>query len=177
MNELQMTTARDTSGIVASQMMTQESVPDERVIATRFGDVTLRPDEPVMFPQGLLGFPDCSRFCLLSFPIKKFERFRLLQSLENDELSFIVLPLELDNPILARQDLLEAAQELLIPEASLRIMLVVSVHRLETHVRLSVNSRAPILMDRATGQASQHVFRDSRYSIQHYISGQISDRI
>lgn len=177
MNELQMNMARDTSGIVSAQIMQEPSGMEGRVIKSRFGEVTVTLESPVSFPNGLLGFADMTRYCLLQFPVKKFQRFRLLQSLEDEALSFIVMPLVLPNPILDDQDVKLAASEIGIAEQDLSIMMIVSVHRLDQLVRLSVNARAPIFMDMIEQKAVQHVFSNSKYRIQHFISGETTDKV
>lgn len=138
----------------------------EELIDTRFGKIAIRRDHPINFPRGLLGMPDKNHFCLLEFPVKKFAQFRLLQSLEDTALSFIVLPLEIDNPILERDDVVKGCKDLDIPERDLAMLLIVSVHRGANEVRLSVNARAPLLIDANRKEATQYVFQNNKYQVQ-----------
>ena len=169
MNELQMSTARDTSSIVASQIMEGTSM-EGRVITTRFGDVTITVDNPITIGKGMLGFPDQSRFCLVNFPVQKFQQFKLLQSLEDEALSFITLPLDVDNQIISRPDIEEVCNELSLPINDLAILLIVSVHRDQDLVRLSVNARAPIFVNTPERSAEQCVMRNNSYMVRHFIS-------
>lgn len=169
MNELRMTTARDTSGILASEFIASQAAED-KVIETRFGPVKLVTDNPISFPQGLLGFPSMTRFCLINFPVAKFARFKLLQSLEDENLSFITFPLEGDNLIIEASDLEDACKEVDISLPDLSVLLIVTVHRSTDIVRLSVNARAPILISTSARSGVQHVFPREKYKIQHFIS-------
>lgn len=144
--------------------------PETEIMETRFGKVSLSRKQPIVFASGLLGLPDKTQFALVPFPAKKFERFQLLQSLDDAALSFITLPLDLDNGIIARAELEQAGADLNIEIQALAVLLIVSVHRETTGVRLSVNARAPILMHAQSKTAHQYVFASSKYSIRHVIA-------
>ncbi|MBT4290450.1 MAG: flagellar assembly protein FliW, partial [Deltaproteobacteria bacterium] len=64
---------------------------------TRFGQIEVESEDIIIFPDGPLGFPDCTRFTLVdeerSYP------FRMLQSLDNQTLAFVVV-----DPLVARAD-------------------------------------------------------------------------
>lgn len=135
------------------------------VIESRFGRITVDARQQIIFPSGMLGMPGRSQFCLTRFPSEKMARFKLLQSLEETTLSFITLPVDTVNPIIAREDLEQAALDLEIAPADLAVLLVVTVHRETGGVRLSVNARAPILINTAQRTATQYVFSHARYQI------------
>lgn len=161
------TAMSENPAIIANQVASPEIGPNgEEMIDTRFGKIAIRRDNPISFPHGLLGMPDKTSFCLLEFPIAKFSQFRLLQSLEDSALSFITLPLEINNTILERDDIVKACKDLNIPERDLAILLIVSVHRGASEVRLSVNARAPLLIDAQQREATQYVFQNNRYEVQ-----------
>jgi len=154
-----------------------ESVPESaflnsgepEIIDTRFGKIMLRRDKPISFPRGLLGMPDKFHFFLTEFPSEKLNRFKLLQCLDDYKLSFITLPLDLQNGILTAEDLAVASREVGILPENLAILLIVSVHRNPEKVTLSVNARAPVLIDSAARVAVQHVFQSDKYKVQHII--------
>ncbi len=56
---------------------------------TRFGRIPLDPDRILTFPEGLLGFPDASRFYLLE--TSEPSVFFWLQSVDNPGLAFVVM--------------------------------------------------------------------------------------
>lgn len=143
---------------------------DTEVIDTRFGKVTIYRKNPVIFPNGMLGMPDKFEYCITKLPSEKLARFKLLQSLDDLELSFITLPVEVNNPIIDKDDILAGCKDLDIRPDDLQLLLVVTVHRLPNAVRLSVNARAPIFINTPRRVASQYVFRNDKYQIQHMIS-------
>lgn len=147
------------------------SAPEVISIESRFGAVKIDKAKAILFPIGILGMPDKHNFALTDFPNPKLAQFKLLQSLDDAELSFITLPLEIDNGIIAREDVLAAAQDMEIPVDQLGMVLIVSVHRGIADVQLSVNARAPIFIDTSRQIAAQYVFTSNKYAVQHYITG------
>lgn len=139
------------------------------VINTRFGKVTINHDNPLMIPKGMLGMNERKRYCITEFPVSKFARFKLLQSLADYNLSFIMMPLPIENDIIAKADIEAGAQDLGIDMDDLELMLVVSVHRDMNKVALSVNARAPLFMDKSAGTAEQLVLRNSAYQVRHML--------
>ena len=129
------------TGVIASSIIMTET------ITSRFGDITVDMGKAVAFPRGLLGMPDKSRFVLANFPNPKMQQFTLLQSLDEHALSFITLALDVRNTIIAENDIKAACRDLQIDEGNLALLLIVSVHRGLSEVKLSVNARAPLLID------------------------------
>ncbi len=139
------------------------------VIATRFGRVVLDSNRAVQFPYGLLGFPEKVRFALANMPSAKMEQFKLLQSLDDHSLSFITLPLGLENQLIAQDHILSACRDLEIAPTDLALLLIVSVHRTLQEVKLSVNVRAPLFIDATRKLGAQFVFPQNEYKVQHYL--------
>ncbi len=139
-------------------------------VETRFGKATIYPARAIQFRNGLLGFEGLDRFCLTEFPMQRMQHFKLLQSLDDKDLSFITLPLAIHNDFIAAEDVLDAAKSLSIPTEHLAVLLIVSVHRRVNVVNLSVNARAPLLVDVDRKVAYQHVFANNRYDIRHPVS-------
>ena len=138
-------------------------------IKSRFGDIIVDTSRAVAFPRGLLGMPDKSNFVLVNFPSEKMQQFTLLQSLQESPLSFITLPIDIENPIVSATDLRAAANDLHINEENLVVLLIVSVHRSPDQIRLSVNARAPLLMDAQRKIGVQYVFQNDAYKVQHML--------
>jgi flagellar assembly factor FliW len=138
-------------------------------IETRFGTVEITRKNPLVFEHGLLGVPNSNLYVLADFPSQNLGIFKLLQSLDAPELSFITLPLELENAIIERADLEKAASDIGIAAENMAVLLIVSVHRTPSEVKLSVNARAPILIDVTNRYCMQYVFQHSRYKVQHLL--------
>ena len=143
---------------------------EPEVVDTRFGKITLQKQNPIAFPRGMLGMPDKFHFFLTDFPSEKLYKFKLLQCLDDYAFSFITLPLSLQNGIFTPEDIATACHELRLKVENVVILLVVSVHRTPGKVSLSVNARAPLLIDSSTRIAAQHVFQSDKYKVQHYIT-------
>lgn len=137
------------------------------ILKTRFGEISIDPASAVLFSRGLLGMPNKFRFALAQFPNPKMQQFMLLQSLEEEDLSFITLPLDLNNAILSADDIRIAAHDLQIPENNLALLLIASVHRSLDGLKLSVNARAPLLIDVERKIGAQYVFQHDHYKVQH----------
>ena len=148
---------------VLSQGGLGAAIPE--VIESRFGRVKIDPRQQLYFASGMLGMPGRTQYCLTRFPSEKMARFKLLQSLDDASLSFITLPIDLVNPVIGRDDLEQAAKDMGIPIGELAVLLVVTVHREMTGVRLSVNARAPVLIHTAQRSGTQYVFSHTRYQI------------
>ena len=138
-------------------------------IKSRFGEIMIDKSKTVVFSNGLLGMPDKLQFVLTQFPSEKMQQFTLLQSMDDKNLAFITLPLNIDNPILTYNDIHSTCRELQIAEADLALLLIVSVHRSPDQVRLSVNARAPLFIDANRRIGIQHVFQNDLYKVQHML--------
>jgi flagellar assembly factor FliW len=169
------------SGIEKGALMSQSLAEMEGVsalrsgvgdIETRFGTITVNYDSPVVIEKGLLGMPDKHIFTVLDFPVKKFSRFKLLQCLEDNGLSFILLPLDLRNDIIEEDDLQEAATDIGIAREHLALYLIVNIYREMNTVRISVNARAPLFVDTRTQRATQSVLRNPAYLVRHALTGE-----
>jgi flagellar assembly factor FliW len=145
-------------------------LPLMETIQSRFGEISVDLSKAIAFPKGLLGLPDKSNYILANFPSEKMQQFKILQSLDESALAFIALPLEIHNAILSLDDIRAACNELQIAEANLAMLLIVSVHRSPGQVKLSVNARAPLLVDVERRVGIQHVFQSDSYKVQHMLS-------
>lgn len=150
---------------VIGQSVLATLTSEQEEMDTRFGRVTVDARQAIHFPTGMLGMPDRNRYCLTHFPSEKMARFKLLQSLDDPALSFITVPMDIDNPILERADILQAAQDLGMPMEDVLLLLVVTVQRESGVAKLSVNARAPLLVQVSRNLAAQYVFPHTKYLI------------
>lgn len=144
-------------------------MPTSQQIDSRFGPVLVNTRNRIVFSRGLLGIPDRQHFALANFPGEKMQQFKLLQSLDDNSLSFITLPLDVENPIIAKDDVLMACQALGIALADLAMLMIVSVYRTPGGTRITVNARAPLFLDAEKKWGTQFVFPSSKYQVQHVI--------
>lgn len=146
---------------------TDEMGAQTLVIESRFGTLTIAPHATMMFPQGLLGFSDCRDFALADLPNSKHPQFKALQCLTDPSLAFLVAPLPSESSAIEQVDVDEACQSLDIAAEDLAIVLIVTVRRDDEGAHVSVNLRAPILIDARRRIARQYVLPNSKYEIRH----------
>jgi flagellar assembly factor FliW len=120
----------------------------------------------IAFPQGLPGFPGATRFALRPFA----GDLLLLQSEDEPELRFLVVPYLEDRLPLRRADLDQACTLLGVPSGRAAVLLVVTRRQPElgedgTH--LFVNLRAPVLVDTERRTAVQCVLPSPDYPVRH----------
>lgn len=135
-------------------------------IETRFGALAFGPENSLMLPVGLLGFADFRHFGLAELPQAELADFRLLQSLDDQSLSFIVTTLRIDEGIVAREDLEDAALSVGVPVEAAAFLLIVTVRPTPEGSSVTVNLRAPVVVDVNRAVARQVVMANSSYPIQ-----------
>ena len=144
------------------------AVPTETVaVNTRFGTYEFTPQNTVVMPQGLVGFADQQLFGLANLPEPAPDDFKLLQSLGELPLSFIVMPVAPSEAAIAPADVAEACAAASIPLERACFLFVVTIRPKEDGVGIDMtaNLRAPIVMDPETRLARQHVFANSQYPL------------
>ena len=142
-----------------------DSSPERIIVENRFGCYEFSDANSVHFPNGLLGFADCCKFGVANLPDPKLEQFKLLQSLEKADLCFIVTALP-DNGPFQEDDLDELCRTASIPRENAVFLLIVTIRQQGDGISMSVNERAPIVMDPHAQRARQCVLSNSEYQIQ-----------
>ncbi len=145
-------------------------LPETEIVKTRFGDIEVSRKSPIFFPLGLLGLPNALYHSLVPFPNEKLQGMMWLQSLNDLGFGLITMPVTVENDILDKEDMLQAAAELGIPKDRLVTLLVVNITRTPEGVSLTVNARAPIFVHSTQRLAAQHVFSNQKYEIKHPVS-------
>jgi flagellar assembly factor FliW len=100
-------------------------------------------------------------------PSEAQSSFMLLQALDPDDLSFIVLPYEPVAGLIADEDIGNALQHLGIATADCAIMLIATFRRMGGSFETSVNMRAPIFVDTRNRLAWQYILPNDRYEVRH----------
>lgn len=144
-------------------------IEDAVTVDTQFGPMTFTKDQTIHFPTGLLGFGGTSAFGIGNLPDPAFGNFKLMKSLDDSGLGFLVLPLEALPDHLHEDDLKQAREALAIALENLAVLLIVTVHKGTETTTLTVNLRAPILIDTKLRTAVQHVLPNAAYPIRHEI--------
>ena len=142
------------------------AVTEAPPLLTRFGALALDPDRIILFPRGLLGFADHHHYMLADIPGNDAV-FKLLQSVDDVDLSFVVLPLDRSEGPIAGPDLVAAGAALAIEDAALAVLAIVTLRADAARVDFTVNLRAPLLIDTARRLGYQHVLANDAYSLRH----------
>ncbi len=141
------------------------------VVHSRYGRVEIPRDSIIAFPGGLLGFPKWREFGLIELADPRYAQFRLLQSIDEHDLCFIVLPINPKNELIDYADIEAACKTVGIGTEELVVLLLVTVRRAGEKLSLSVNLRAPLLIDAGTFRATQHVLSNDRYPVRYELLG------
>lgn len=129
---------------------------------SRFGEIEVKPEEIITFPDGLLGFSDCIRFTFINSK-KIMHPYKILQSLDTLSLAFPMM-----SPLILRPDYKFS----LNPE-ELKLLKVTTIQNLEPYctVNLSekienstINLQGPFIINPKENIGHQCVLSDSDYS-------------
>lgn len=138
-----------------------------KTINTRFGAIEYSEGDVITFPDGLIGFPQCTRFVIVSRNPET--PFRWLQCLEWPEFAFLVadpLCYVADyEPVLGEK----LATELEIdPETPTFLYTTVSIPHGKPS-EMSINLAGPIVINSATRMGRQIVLDNEAYTIKHRV--------
>lgn len=133
-------------------------------LASLLGDES----NPIEFPKGLIGLEEWHRFVIVSHPAGG--SLKLLQSLEDDRVSFIVAdPYQVVSDY--QLNLSPADIEALGLEknsAELDVCCIISVQ--EEPLTVTANLLGPLVINKATGVGLQVILAESSYSARHLLS-------
>lgn len=140
---------------------------DAVVIQNKFGTLQFEADQFITFAQGLIGLTDFTRFGLSSMPnAATANNFRILQSLEEKNLSFIVFPTTAKTALLEAGDVASLCNTFSIAEDDLLLLHIVTVREMFGKVQMTLNVKAPIVIDASKRTAQQYVLPSNKYDIQ-----------
>ena len=138
-------------------------------IDTRYGAMSFDRAAALGMIRAMPGFPGLTDFALGNLPDPRFGQFKLLQSLDEPEVSFLVTPVPVENPVIAIEDAEQMLKDLGVEKENAALLLIVTVRKDTEGVALTVNARAPVVVDTEHRKAAQYVMRSETYSIQHPI--------
>ena len=137
-------------------------------VVTRFGDYAVAADKTLRFERGLLGFAQPSSFALLDLPGEAPQAFRLLQKVDDPNLGFIVWPITSALLADAESDLQAACDARHIPREDVVFLLIATLRpKAEGGLDITVNRRAPVLLDGRRMTGVQVVLNDPRYEVRY----------
>ncbi len=137
-----------------------------QVQTRRFGAIEVADDDVYEVPNGIPGFRDMRRVTLLGggpMPGEVEPSLYWLQDLDDGGLAFMcVVPwvtfpeyeIDIDERVLGIAD-----------EADVRVLSLITVHPVDGEHCLSVNLRAPLVVDVSTRRLQQVILSDSRWPV------------
>lgn len=130
----------------------------------RFGSIEVTDDEVIQLPQGLLGFPEYTKFCLVDPGDDVLILW--LQSLEKPEIAFPILEpkiFKLDYTVrLSAQELRELKLENINHSAVFSVLTIS-----DDVAQMTANLKAPIVINLREKIAKQVVLQENEFSIKH----------
>ncbi len=136
------------------------------IIMSRYGEIAVNKQVAISFPQGVLGFAEDTLFGLCNLPNSDEGSFKILQSLHDGALSFVVLPIPYENELLLKTDLDAVCQDLKCDPANIALLLIVTVRgKPEGGAALTANVQAPVFMDLST-QTAWQIILETEYPVQ-----------
>src|SRR6478736_3466382 len=130
----------------------------------RFGQLTVGNDEIIKIPQGIMGFPELTEFCLVDSGDETLILW--LQSLQNPDIAFALLEPKIFRPDYAAR--LSAAELRELKLENINQSAVFSILTIPEDVTLmTANLKAPLVINLKEQIAKQVVLQENEYSIRH----------
>lgn len=152
-----------------TQPMPATETHEAGTLATRFGPISVQPERVITFRYGVFGFGEHTRFLVTDVPGRDVP-FKVLQSADDPEVGFLVVPLDADDGPIARTDLDRACQDLGFAREGLVVLGIVTLRAEPGTARGSVNLKAPVLIDSNGLQGFQYVLAGEDYDLQSPLS-------
>lgn len=160
-------TSLNTTSSTAAEMMTDAG--KELTFATRFGEVKLREDRLIEFPQGLFGFRECTSFGLTKLPNVDDSPIMLLQCVNEPAIAFLVADPATLGIEIAGNDRTTALDETGMPASETQFLTILTLYDNDESYYLTANLRAPILIDSDSRSGVQHILANKEYTTQHKV--------
>ncbi len=142
--------------------------PESYIVESRYGQLTFGPEQVLTMGRSILGFPHLTQFGLARMPGHDGQNLLLLQSLEDADVAFPCLSLDIANPMIDEADLKAVHDQLAItPENGATLCILTARDEGEGKSAVTINLRAPVFVDSARRMAWQIVLNNPRYPIRH----------
>ena len=130
----------------------------------RFGQLTISDSDFITIPQGILGFPQYTKYCLVDAADDTLILW--LQSVENPDIAFPVLEPKIYKPEYTAR--LSAAELRELKMDSVNGAAVFSILTIpEDVMQMSANLKAPLVINLKAQVGKQVVLQENEYSIKH----------
>ena len=159
-----MTAAAMTEPATRSSMPPFVGTSGTATLETRFGRISVDQQRLLSFPAGMPGFPGCHHFQLERIA---GSGFLLLQSLDEADLGFFVMPLVGPASLIRPADRIATCRLLALDPACTDYLAIVTARRSPDGIEFFANLRAPIVVDTRRRLGVQVVLPDAAYPLRH----------
>lgn len=135
--------------------------------STRFGELAVEEDKIIIFPNGILGFPDVKRFIVLDYEGEV--PFKWLQSVDDPTLAFLIADPHTVKPdyqlSLKVADLADLGDGY---DSDMAVLTILTIPHGDPK-GMTANLRGPLVVNSRTMKGKQIVLQDDQYLIKHPI--------
>ena len=147
--------------------------PFKKRLTTRMGEVEYTNQDVFFFENGIYGFEDLKGFVIIPLPSENVPEFyRYFQSVEEPDLSLIIMNVVFSSKgegIIKVKDLAVHFEKRNLKPSDVSIYLVTSIHNQDGKQRISVNTKAPIILCPGHQKGWQVVLDNDAYLVKHYL--------
>ena len=150
-----------------SETTDAQTVIDQKItIQTVIGEKEFEWNRAIYMPTGLSGFENHNVFAIADFPDEATAPFKLLQSLTEPELAFIVAPYNSESGVIEEEHMAHAFAALALKAENCAVMFVVTLYKDDDQgeVSMSINLRSPIIVETERQVAWQYTLPFEQYS-------------
>jgi len=132
-----------------------------------FGEIEIDEDKAITFQEGLHGFEDIKKYIIILNTDKDIP-FHWLQAVEEPDLAFVIT-----NPFQFKEDYVFDIQDKVIEQLEIQDKEDVAIFSIavvpEKLENLTINLRAPLIINVEKRKGRQFVLDGDEYSLKHYI--------
>lgn len=150
-------------------VINNNSLINTKKLETRFGIIHVDLNKNIFFPHGIIGLEENKNFIITDIPNQKEADFKILQSLDEIDLSFVIMPYNIETKWIKIEDINKTASILAIDIEDLLIVFIATINNNKDKCSITLNIRAPIFINTKYNMAAQYVFSKSDYSIKYEI--------
>jgi len=134
---------------------------------TRFGTIEYQDGDVVTLPEGMVGFPQWTRFVLVQ--TREGSPFRWLQSVEDPSLAFLLADPSAYCPEYAPEVPDAAARALSLTEETPCLLLVTAAIPRGRPEDMTLNLAAPVVINLETRVGAQVILENEAYTMKHRV--------
>lgn len=136
-----------------------------------FGEINIEEDKILTFPEGIPGFEELTKYVIIQNPDESMP-FQWLQSLENGELTFVII-----NPFIFKSDYDFQIPQYIVEKLDIKQPEDINVFNIviipEDIGKMTANLQAPIIINTKNNKGKQIILDNTNYQTKHYILEEI----